>query len=196
MKSVPGRRACKIEACSSPQRTKGMCVKHYSRFIRHGDPLGGGTPTGAAALFLETALTHIEDKCLIWPFARHGDGYAAAKQGHGKSRRASRYLCDRLYGKPPTPLHEAAHSCGNGHLGCIAPKHLRWATRAENEADKFSHGTSKRKRPNTLSESSVLEIRARYATGVVKQKDLAEEFDVCSSMVSQIVNRKTWAHVR
>lgn len=46
-----------------------------------------------------------------------------------------RHMCKLKNGDPPTPDHEAAHSCGNGKHGCINPNHLRWATDAENMAD-------------------------------------------------------------
>ena len=54
---------------------------------------------------------------------------------------ASRYMCELVNGSPPTPRHEAAHSCGWGQGGCVNPRHLRWATRVENEAEKIIHGT-------------------------------------------------------
>jgi hypothetical protein len=40
-------------------------------------------------------------------------------------------------GPPPTPDHEAAHSCPDGENSlCVNPTHLYWATREENEQDK------------------------------------------------------------
>lgn len=80
--------------------------------------------------------------CLTWPFATEYNG-----RGHlgfqGKIVRAHRLMCTLVKGPPPTPKHQAAHSCGNGHLACVHPLHLSWKTQAENEADKRLHGTAK-----------------------------------------------------
>src|SRR5690349_16534473 len=72
--------------------------------------------------------------CLKWPFADDGKGYGVIKVD-GRQQYAHRIMCTLVNGEPPTELHETAHSCGNGHLGCVHPGHVRWATRAENHAD-------------------------------------------------------------
>jgi hypothetical protein len=60
------------------------------------------------------------DWCLLWPLS-HSD-----------------IICERVCvaanGEKPTFSHEVAHSCNNGK--CINRHHLRWATRAENMADR------------------------------------------------------------
>lgn len=33
--------ACKVQGCLDKIRCKGLCRKHYARWLRHGDPLGG-----------------------------------------------------------------------------------------------------------------------------------------------------------
>jgi len=91
---------------------------------------------GKALAFIETALTQETDECIIWPFTNHTNGYPSI--GHG--RHVNRVVCERAYGKPPSLKHQAAHSCGVKL--CINKRHVRWATRAENEADKLKHGTS------------------------------------------------------
>lgn len=48
---------------------------------------------------------------------------------------------------------------------CINPAHLRWATRAENEQDKITHGRSNRGRSKALTGVRVRRIRKQYATG-------------------------------
>ncbi|WP_292637037.1 hypothetical protein [Mesorhizobium sp.] len=55
----------------------------------------------------------------------------------GKCRRVSRLVCEEVHGPPPSPDHEAAHSCDNGDLGCATKRHLSWKTPKENTADKF-----------------------------------------------------------
>src|SRR5690348_15132724 len=46
----------------------------------------------------------------------------------------SRLVCEAWHGPPPTPKHEAAH--WNGVRTDNRPSNLRWATGAENAADK------------------------------------------------------------
>jgi DNA-binding MarR family transcriptional regulator len=52
-----------------------------------------------------------------------------------------------------------------------------------------AHGLSK------LTEEQVLEMRARYAAGGVRQQDLAEAFGVTQALVGRIVRRLIWTHI-
>jgi hypothetical protein len=79
--------------------------------------------------------------CLYWPFARDRNGYCGLIEAKGTMYiygkiRAHRLMCTIVNGAPPTSKHHAAHSCHNGHMGCIHPKHLHWATPAENGAER------------------------------------------------------------
>lgn len=80
-----------------------------------------------------------DDWCLMWPFSRTR-GYGTFVY-LGKGYYAHRFMCELVHGEPPTPAHQAAHSCGNGHLGCVNPKHLAWKTQSENQLDCREHGT-------------------------------------------------------
>lgn len=41
-------RTCTIDGCERPARRRGWCGAHHQRFLRHGDPLGGGPDRAAA----------------------------------------------------------------------------------------------------------------------------------------------------
>ena len=100
--------------------------------------------------------------------------------------------CEEVNGSPPTPYHDAAHSCGNGHLGCCTPKHLRWATRSENIADAITHGTMGRGAyGHKLDQIKVLAIRTKLAAGV-SQRKIATEFGISQGMVTKINTGKNW----
>lgn len=136
---------CKIDGCSNRSRRWGMCNLHSSRFFASGDPLlirkGGRKPKMNGLYVADWVLAILPydgDDCLPWPYARDKDGYGIATID-GKARRAHRYICLLSYGEPPTPKHETAHSCGNGHLGCVNPRHLRWATCLENQRERWVH---------------------------------------------------------
>jgi hypothetical protein len=94
---------------------------------------------GLPQYFVDISLLIETDECIIWPFAKNNDGYAVFKYQH-KRMYVSVYICTKVYGPKPTPKHEVAHSCGNGHIGCINKRHIRWATRKENVEDAIQHG--------------------------------------------------------
>lgn len=138
-------RICSIDGCGKPLYAHGFCQSHNRRLRLYGDPLATGTPgrprglTPSFHYLNEVAVPFKGDECLYWPFKVPKEGYPSFWH-NGKSHRAHRYVCEAKNGLPPTAAHEAAHSCGNGHLGCINPGHLRWATRKENAADRSLHG--------------------------------------------------------
>lgn len=183
---------CSVEGCDKPHYGKGWCNAHYRRWRRHGDPLGGSTSIWAAVSFLDEVVPSFDgDECLIWPFSRDACGYGKIKRG-GISRFVNRIVCEREHGPPPTPKHQAAHSCGKGHLGCVNRRHLEWKSPKENSADKIKHGTTARGYRNSqvkLTESQVLKIRASTKT----HRELAEEFGISQTQVSDIKARKKWA---
>jgi hypothetical protein len=51
---------------TKPKASKAL----YARWLRHGSPLAGYRPSGAAQAWLSAHVDHAGDKCLIWPFGR------------------------------------------------------------------------------------------------------------------------------
>jgi hypothetical protein len=94
-------------------------------------------------------------------------------------------------GPPPTPSHQCAHWDGdplNNHYS-----NLRWATAAENTADKVRHGRHRKGR-RSFTEEQVLEIRALRDSGK-SYAQIREIFPVSKGNLSSIINRKTWDHI-
>ncbi len=186
-------RICSVEGCCNPVIGRGYCERHYRRFRRHGHPEGGGTARGEPRRWIEANVQHDGDECLLWPFARMGGGY-----GHlvheGRFIPAHRLMCSSAHGQPADETYEAAHSCGNA--ACVNPRHLRWATPLENNADKVEHGTQLHGEAihNTfLTVREVEAIRHLAASGVV-QRRIAEAFNITPQRVNEIVKGKTWKH--
>lgn len=174
--------SCSVTGCSLPVRGHGLCGKHLHRLQRYGDPQHRLRPeNGAYRKWIEAHLGYTGDECLPWPFARsHGYGPIGD-------------MCEAAYGPAPERDMEAAHSCGNGHLGCINPKHLRWATHAENQQEMAAHGRSLRGSKNPfvkLSEEVVREIRK--VAGTSSNAAVAKMFGVSRSTVSDIKLRRSW----
>lgn len=188
---------CSVAGCGNTKRiTAGLCSLHYQRLRRNGDPLKTkikATPRGEVqAFFAQTVLTWATDECLPWPYTTPGDGRGYMRH-QGRWGIVSRFACEEAHGPPPTPEHEAAHSCGNASAGCVSPRHLRWATRAENEADKVGHGTSQHGERNAqakLSGAEVAEIRA--LKGSASQSQIAARFGITQSAVSMIQRGLRW----
>src|SRR5690349_13216798 len=156
-------RLCSIPDCGKPAHAKDYCNAHYRRFKQHGNPFGGRTPKGEPLRWIqEVALCHVGDDCLMWPFSKDRHGYGQAVVD-GRHLIASRYICELVHGTPPTPRHDAAHSCGKGHDACVAPGHLSWKTRAANMEDMLIHDTHRRGERNfnaKLTEAAVIQIIA------------------------------------
>lgn len=187
-------RTCQAHGCNKPYHAHGWCRLHYDRWLRTGDPLARRRPAnGEAQRYLEeVVLSYENDDCLIWPFAS-ARGYGKVSDG-GKIVHAHRMVCEKVHGVPPTSKHEAAHSCGDSL--CVNHRHLRWATHAENEADKEIHGTNNRGKPGEsrkLSEKAVLEIFS--LRGEVGQREIAARFGVSRSTVGSIHSKKRWVRV-
>lgn len=188
------RQECLVDQCSDLAECRGYCKAHYARLVRHGDPLAGRRPHFSDTQWLIDRVDYIGDDCLTWPFKMRPNGYGEIRQTDGTRMAASRYMCVLVNGGPPDPSYQAAHSCGNGHLGCVNPRHLRWATRLENEADKRIHGTlmlGEDHPASKLTESDVRQIRALQ--GTMTHAGIASLFGIARSTVGLIVNRKNWA---
>ena len=144
---------CRYDTCqiTSPL-TVGLCSKHFALAVKfdlldeiaakHGAKrskpyapkatlFGRRAPQGAPLAFLRQHVSLDDDECLIWPFARARNGYPEV-QFEGRSARAHRLMCRFANGNPPEEYYEASHTCENGHLGCVNPRHLVWETHAKN----------------------------------------------------------------
>lgn len=189
------RAICSVTGCDKPKIGLGYCERHYRRFRRHGDPQGGGTAQGELRRWIDAvALRHTGDECLIWPFGRHKDGYAQGRYPGLTTSRAYRAICELVHGKPPAPHYEAAHLCGQGRAGCVAPAHLAWKTKRDNEADKAEHGTIMKGSGHTnskLTEADVIAIRGLI--GTMTHAAIAERFGVSRPTISMIASGETWA---
>jgi hypothetical protein len=187
-------RVCSIDGCQSAAHLKGYCRTHYDRWLRHGDPETClTTPRFAAQRFLNQAATHKGDECLLWPFRRDRFGYGAVRhQGHKTV--AHRVICEEAHGPQPSAGHEVAHTCGNGHLGCVNPCHLRRATRSENQMDRALHGTSNRGERAARSKLTLDDVK-RIRASNERPSSLADDLGVSPKTITAIRRREIWAWV-
>ena len=187
-------RICSVDGCGKKRFGRSLCQMHYARLRTHGDVHGGKYHHGDQEKYLkEVVLNFIGDDCLVWPFERTRKGYGRIKT-RGERFSAHRLVCAEVYGAPPSERHVAAHSCGNGHLGCVSPRHLRWATHKENHADKLIHGTVLRgERNHNASMTEATARRAKAMLGNMTQQKIAEALGITRSAVRDIKIGKSWA---
>lgn len=147
-----------------------------------------GKGNGRAHAWILAHVNYEGDWCLIWPFSKP-NGYGMFTH-LGERYYAHRRMCELVKGPPPTPDHEAGHSCGRGHEGCIHPKHLDWKTKSENQADRATQGTKATGGYGKLTPEKAQAIRA--LKGTVPQRKVAELYGVSRANVSLIQNGKSW----
>lgn len=188
---------CSIADCRRPVEAQGLCHAHRERLQKFGD-VHAGPPLrprrGDIADWLERAERWDSDDCLLWPFARNSAGYGHFSD-NGVDVLAHRRICERVHGAPPQNDSEAAHLCGNGHLGCANGRHLAWKSHVENQADMVRHGRSQRgskQHRARLTEDDVRMIRR----STVSHTALANRLGVSRPTISMVKSGRTWAHVR
>lgn len=148
----------------------------------------GHTPStkgkGKGATWIKAHVSHQDPQCLRWPFSydrAHGRG----RLGYlGKIWWAHRLMCLLAHGEPPTPKHQATHSCGNGHMGCVNPRHLEWKTNSENQLERTAHGSPVGQRfgnRTPLTPAQVQEIR--LLKGLMTQFKIADRFGIKRGVV-------------
>lgn len=133
--------------------------------------------------------SHVDVKgsadCWEWKRARsHGYGRFAVA---GRMLTASRIAYELTHGE--LGADEARHTCDNPP--CCNPAHLIRGTHAQNMADMAKRGRVSTRR---LTPPDVIDIRTRRAAGA-RAVDLATEYGVTPSNISQITTRRTWKHI-
>lgn len=136
--------------------------------------------------------------CWVWLGYCNRDGYGR----HGAGL-AHRYSYAAVHGGIP-PKMLVLHRCDNPP--CVRPSHLFLGTAADNSKDMMVKGRSKKGRPNPfapkgsdhgmsrLQAPDVWEIRRLCLSGVTQRK-VAKLYQISFQHVSDIVNRKRWAHI-
>jgi len=190
-------RFCSFDGCGkvlTSHSARGLCTGHYQQWKR-GEDLAPLQPRNVMVPWLFEHMDYDGDDCLKWPFKPRPDGRGQVKW-EGQMILAHRQMCILAHGEPPFAKAEATHACGNGHLGCVNPKHLRWATDKQNKADMLVHGTRVRGEKHgaaKLTADAVKEMR--NLAGRLPHSKIAATFGIAQTTASKIIRGASWGHV-
>lgn len=149
----------------------------------------GNRDKGKGITWLRAHVAYSKDDCLKWPYStdsRVGRGRVGYKN---KLCWAHRVMCELSHGTAPEGKPQAAHNCGNGHLGCVNPRHLEWKSNQENCQDKILHGRSQNRLGiKELKPEQIAEIKS--LGGTMAQLAIAERLGVSLSCVQYHLHGK------
>lgn len=145
---MSARSICTIGECDRPVLARGLCNRHYHRFLRHGDPRKVLNGRGKGRRFLQSVLDGSAPRepsgCILWPALVDDDGYPYFRE-QGRRVRATHLVLEHFYGPRPSPRHTAGHALHEicGHRHCVAPEHLSWQTPAEQRRNQMLDGSAR-----------------------------------------------------
>ena len=142
------------------------------------------------------------NSCWLWGGAANNSGYGLGRF-FGKVMLAHRASWMLNNGEIPKGMY-VLHKCDTPL--CCNPLHLSIGTQAENMRDKCLKGRFRKTISgdfrcgeghyrSKLKNCDVLKIRELFATGNFLQKQIAIDFAISETVVSQILHRKTWKHL-
>lgn len=113
-----------------------------------------------------------------------------------------RLVAEAFIGPAPSAEYEVAHN--NGSRVCAHFSELRWATRKDNHADTFVHGTTpgvgERNPKAKITAQDVVRIRREYRAiknrlDTRRVSDLAREYGLHHATIINIAKGKSWSHI-
>ena len=119
---------CLVDGCNRTPFSRGWCQMHYTRWLRHGDPLAEHRSKGSPYERVIARTIRVGD-CLVFQ-GTLPNGYGAVRVGR-KMKKAHRVVMEHHHGHSTL---DVLHSCDNPP--CVEINHLRYGTAAENVADR------------------------------------------------------------
>ena len=120
---------CVIEVCDGKVFGHGWCQRHYTRWRRHGDPLGGQPIYNSTEERFWAKVDKRDDEaCWEWLAWRFQGGYGYFR-ANGRMNYAHKFAYELLKGRVATGF-ELDHLCRNP--ACVNPSHLEVVTHREN----------------------------------------------------------------
>ena len=149
--------------------------------------------------FWEKVDKKVKDECWEWK--------AGLVRGYGsfwnnRNEKAPRFSWELHNEKIPRGIgyHGVCvlHKCDNRK--CVNPKHLYLGTAKDNMKDKLERNRAnmpkgEKHHNSKITEQVVKIIRELYKRPDLTQRDLAKDFNLGQTTISNIVNKKRWKHI-
>lgn len=137
----------------------------------------------------------------IRPIHKNREGYCQVKLGKGKNRKVWKLhrLVATVFIPNPNNYSDVNHI--NFDRADNRVDNLEWISHADNvkysrKNGRYDGKSVGEKNPKArLSEEQVIEIRRKYDSGEMTQKEIADEYNVGWSTIHNIVFRLTWTHI-
>ncbi len=134
--------------------------------------------------------------CWLWTALKNPKGYGLFPvRARERCVLAHRFSWELGKGRIPDGMC-VLHHCDVRN--CVRPSHLFLGTQTDNLRDMYEKGRHPKGEDRghaKLTNAQVLEMRARYAAGGIRQKDLAKDYGIVQATVSFIVRHVTWTHL-
>lgn len=142
----------------------------------------------ATRAFISAAIESNTDECIPWPFS----STRGRVMINGKRYMVTHFVLLSVGLSRPSAHYHAAHApCVCHNPSCINPRHLRWATACENNADKKLDGTwqvGERNAQSKLTRKQARAIVRDNRSGPV----LADIYGVSRSTINRIKCGSSW----
>lgn len=196
---------CKIEGCTDPARTRGWCIRHYSRWLKWGDPNRADRDMarfGEPKAFVERMLTEdVGDECINWPYSVDNWGrpqIAMATETGRRTFKVGSLICEAAQGPRPAPKSKAIQTCGLSNKLCVNRNHFRWGDQKEVEFMKIDVDRSNRGEGNgmhKLTEDEVIDIKYLSLSDDMSDSEIGAVYGVTRKAIARIRRGTGWRHL-
>lgn len=136
------------------------------------------------AVMRSNGVKRIVSERILSPARKASGHLSVCLYPSGTRMHVHRAVAIAFLGRPPTDLHEVAHSDGDPSNNAV--QNLRWATRAENHADKLAHGTHNRGDAHPRVKVSDAVVRRIRSSGLPASR-AAKAFGVPLKFASAVI---------
>jgi HNH endonuclease len=191
------RARCTIENCDEVVNGHGFCGKHYRRWVKYGDPLGGDRNHAPSGVRFARRFIKI-DGCWLWTGSKTKAGYGKFQTGGkgGPYHLAHRFLYELAKGAIPKGAI-VMHFCDNP--SCVNPDHLSVGTHKDNTADMIAKGRHARVAPVGIKNGKAVltekEVRLIREYPNETHAALARHLGVAASTIRGVRSGRTWFHI-
>jgi hypothetical protein len=179
---------------------------HYTRWLRHGDPLSTTwSEDGPEGFEARVDRTGGPDACHPWQRGKDSEGYGVL-QFDGRDQRAHQVAWQLANGGPVPPGAQLDHVCHNRavaegtcqpgpcpHRACANGRHIVAKTPLQHILDtKWTRPHGDRNGKSKLAERQIPEVRRMVAAGMYS-REIAAVYGVSVTAISNIKSGRTWS---